>query len=857
MLNKYTFENNTAVIDQPGIINVDKNNVRITTVSGTNSTKIPKNDSITIQVGNIDSMKIGGTSDWGYNNGILEVGYKGGSMTATAILVDNIQITSNCDWCNYFIAYGMLVFQVRTNTSTGRYAYFKCTTTDKYITKGKYEGMEVLPEWWITVMQKANPDVQPEPEPSPEPPVQYKDFSHYIEEFNKILTAPIIKNSKTWNYLLSNFNDADNEWNNNTRGLFSTSTYPEVYNGSDYRGTNNTYELNGVCYTAMQAWLMAMCLSELVATSGTETNMQTKLFQKAYDLLGENGSGRNIPLYGINGNGYTIKGDPMIARLAAGAIYAIHRGMKTFQDMQEMREELWETSMDSSINASNWSGLGCEYIDNRDDFGTYEAHVTKIGYLVNTDLFMPSAPGPFAKDDGSNGRGTRDFRNNRTFPTGQPESLFNSSTYNYLVDEAIDNYIVANYDMNYQTPFNTWNSYDNTKKNWLILGAMIPRCTYRGMFYKKSNLIAESFDKEDTENGVTNIYKGFKFTETNQDTGIYIEGPFSDFHGIWTYGHTSSLNNLNVTENFICDALEIADNSRYPFYLNQFGRKRPCGGYPRISARDTTSVNYYNGLANGYGSPLNGIINASLTAIVADYDAERNKVANQFGHVTEFPKSYPSGHSSQIWTMAMLLGQAKSEKDQSAIIKYMKGAYMYSVARTVDRYHWNSDCIYGRLFGTMILPIINAMRGMQSGYGALKQFVNKEYSGDQWKANLIIKNQTNQQISSTGEIRLYAKNHIGVDTYLPGASVTAGSLYSFNVGENDFSNEDVHCVMHGDPTMDDSYDGEAINEVRFYDYRHYNNIDAGFNATLDTSDPRCDSTLKKSGGTYVIKITNL
>jgi hypothetical protein len=43
---------------------------------------------------------------------------------------------------------------------------------------------------------------------------------------------------------------------------------------------------------------------------------------------------------------------------------------------------------------------------------------------------------------------------------------------------------------------------------------------------------------------------------------------------------------------------------------------------------------------------------------------------------------------------------------------YGKRAHDYSVNRSIARFHWNSDCIYGRLFGAMILPLINAMEGM-------------------------------------------------------------------------------------------------------------------------------------------------
>ena len=52
----------------------------------------------------------------------------------------------------------------------------------------------------------------------------------------------------------------------------------------------------------MQYWLMAMCISELIPTSGNNNN-QTKLFKLAYDLGEEDGYGRKFRLY----NNYTKK----------------------------------------------------------------------------------------------------------------------------------------------------------------------------------------------------------------------------------------------------------------------------------------------------------------------------------------------------------------------------------------------------------------------------------------------------------------------------------------------------------------------------------------------------------------------
>ena len=125
---------------------------------------------------------------------------------------------------------------------------------------------------------------------------------------------------------------------------------------------------------------------------------------------------------------------------------------------------------------------------------------------------------------------------------------------------------------------------------------------------------------------------------------------------------------------------------------------------------------------------------------------------------------------------------------------------------------------------------------------------------DDWSVKLIIKNQTSKPIQSTGEIRLYVDDHIGMNTYLPGACVTAGALYTWNVGESSY---DTTILVNGDDVPPTDYVGAVVNDVRFYDYRHWNNIDAGFKATLDTTDSRCDKVIKEGGATYVIKIENL
>jgi hypothetical protein len=64
------------------------------------------------------------------------------------------------------------------------------------------------------------------------------------------------------------FDLADDEWDENvTDSLFNPDLYfePAPYRSSDTSGDLETYK-------AMQAWLMAMCLAELMPSKGTTTN---------------------------------------------------------------------------------------------------------------------------------------------------------------------------------------------------------------------------------------------------------------------------------------------------------------------------------------------------------------------------------------------------------------------------------------------------------------------------------------------------------------------------------------------------------------------------------------------------------
>lgn len=641
-------------------------------------------------------------------------------------------------------------------------------------------------------------------------------FDKLLSQFNTVLPVPIYSSGSTssvYTYLKKSFDLAWYEFYKNGSPLFSNDTYPIVYS---YRGNNKEYY--NISLDSMVSWLMAMLLSELIPTTGKETNNQTKLFALAYNI----GGGRNVPLYG----NFDVHADPMIARLAAGAIYAAHRSSYTFSEIDSLRKLIGG----SAINAKDWNGLG--YQDN--DY---------LGYLVNSDSIIPSAPGPYA--DGCDNR-------IKPYEQGQPKDQFCSDLSkewykdNYTVDAEIDDYMVSNFNMQAQTSLTTWNSYNKATKLLLIEAAAAPRATDHYFFGKK--YIKFDGVYMGSRAGNYKDYWYFWFSEVSSiptDTNDFFEvrGPFAQFEPKMFSG--SGYGTKTSAMDFFDNIMEIADNSRLPTFYNQYGRRRPCGGSVDTGGSARSPIN---------GDPLNATYNIDISCIFADGQESANIWSQEDGFVTEKPKSYPSGHAAMTWAVAMILGQMKPED----IIDYMRGAYKVGVNRTLSRFHWNSDVIYGRLFGTMIVPIINAMSGLQASYEQTKAIINEEEIEGDWKVGIILKNLTGSPIRSTGEIRIYVDNHdYGINTYLPGARVTAGALYTFNVGENDLRSLDVHCEMNGG-VIDDSFNGKSLdNEARIYDYRHYNSTDCGWKVTLDTSDSRCDTKLNKAGATYVIKIENI
>ena len=627
--------------------------------------------------------------------------------------------------------------------------------------------------------------------------------------YNTVEDGMKVKDYINWSYDLAQRYYDNDEW------MFKEDTYHLIYN---YRGTDTSnYE---IAYNGMQAWLIASILAELVPDFGDD-NTQTNLFATAYSIGGD----CSYPLY----NDKAFKADPYAMREVASIMYAICRGDAFMSsNIYVYREELGG----SMIPASNWEELGFVDKELSDEGGRIGYVVKSIGYLVNTDKFIPSAPGPRVPD-------TNAYKRPLPIKEGQPKVLFNDVTENYIIDEHIDDEVVNNYNCGAQTPLEVWENYSIERKNRIIEALAVTRCTFNYMFSNRKYL------ELILDNGnlpIVDGYNRFCF-KVVKNSPLYLEGVFSNLYGMYRYN--ISQENKNSRELFLDSSFKIADNFRFTTYDPNWGRKRPGGGMTRTgSARSVIN-----------GSPLNELYNIDISCIVADTEEQREKWAAEDGFATERPASYPSGHSAQIWLGALLFTQMNNKGNCK---EWISRAFDYSIDRTIDRAHWNSDCIYGRLFGAISLPIILAMSGLKEGYDATKEFVlnpEPEVKGD-WSANIIVKNLTNENIDTTGEIRLYVDNHIGINIYLPGAKPDAGALYTFGVGENDYIDMNIHCQGNGF-NIDDSYNEAPITDCRFYDSRHWNSTDCGFKVTLDTEDPRCSSVILKAGATYVLKIEYL
>lgn len=301
--------------------------------------------------------------------------------------------------------------------------------------------------------------------------------------------------------------------------------------------------------------------------------------------------------------------------------------------------------------------------------------------------------------------------------------------------------MVKSWNMMAQTPLSEWNSYSIEKQNRLVNVMATPSCTYNYMFGSKKPV---RLVLDNGELPVVDGYPRYVF-EKCESSDLVIDGPFSDLAGIYRYNVEGSENEREMA---IKTVLDIADNFRFPIQDPNYGRCRP-GCNPTRKGGERNPI---------HGSAENELYNISISAMIADTEAQRQKILSEDGFAADSPRSYVSGHSTQIVTMALLLSSMNPEK----VHEYSRRAYDYSENRAIGRFHWQSDCIYGRLIATMALPIIQAMEGLQSGLKAIKEYVDnpqpEPVPETDCVINIVINNTGNRTLSLNGELCLVLAN---------------------------------------------------------------------------------------------------
>lgn len=712
-------------------------------------------------------------------------------------------------------------------------------------------------------------------------------FDELLDEFNPVLQSRGISQiseegtPNTYQYLKTMYDETIREYQG-TNDLFNKSNFPDAY---DFHGDND--ENSGITETMMASWVMASCLSELFPSYEEEgysnSNNQTEFFKKAYEL----GSGSSIGIYDTSvgwGQGYTMKSDPIICRLVASEVYAHMRGKYTFDYIDGLRSEV-DSDYVNGIQGSIWNDLVPGYFaDNRWNV-TFAPKNT--GYIVDSasldeyyrPTFIPSAPGPYAQSadpghgypwDGSNGKQPKELFYNAddagdreitgTLVLDGDSTDIDWAFKNYKRDVEIDEYIVKNYNLGSWSHgrngeiigFEKNSDYD--KKVLLLHAAIMPDESLRYFFGSKTLTFKGTTDSVDelnhqftkyifSEKGEEPIVDPGALDDTGDDTDYVINGPFGDLEN---YMFDS---NWDATETmtYIDTVRVIGNNARKATNnIDDLGniRRRPLGDWGNGECDDTGIAEgrcvFYGRKGDGgvNGHPLNGLGNGTAQALFTRFNNEAIEKFNGDDFPRDPPNSYISGHASQTWMMGLMLAQMFSQTDGNGYAnakKYLKGAYSIGVGRTIGRYHWNSDTLYGRLNASMNFPIVNAMSGNKYRYETAKSVLIGSTNIETAKfdgtfASITIVNRTSTPIYSTGVGAIYIKNpYLSVFFDLTGGGlinheqglVVDGSCNRIEIGGNDSDtfNNVYYRINSNDPS--DAYEmlaGREINPSKGYLY---------------------------------------
>jgi len=362
--------------------------------------------------------------------------------------------------------------------------------------------------------------------------------------------------------------------------------------------------------------------------------------------------------------GYEFKSDPNVARLVGSMVLAAMLGKKQ-PDLRAMSAEIGGTTYPNGL--SYYLDIGLNHLKTADD--VQKNVVSKSGFYVDFRQFMPSSAGPYDKNYKS-----------------RPANIMTDAKDEYLntkMDRDIHEFIVKTFNLD---------------------------TTDLAIHQRTVQAIA---DKEQSVNhlfGSNKIVGGYEFSP--------VFGKNSIGKKIKTDGGIANLAwSIQAIATYF--RLVLQNKADSPAY---YGRLRPGCDWTEEKKKNSSTDDRRNILVDITIEDNDGEKESSYgyyndEGIWVHTEVEASKFAEeQKNHLGA--NSYPSGHSSGIWCVAMMLSELMPEKTDLI----MREANEFSINRTVTRFHWTSDTIFGRILGS----VANLMCHATTDYLTLLGIAKKE-----------------------------------------------------------------------------------------------------------------------------------
>ena len=272
-------------------------------------------------------------------------------------------------------------------------------------------------------------------------------------------------------------------------------------------------------------------------------------------------------------------------------------------------------------------------------------------FFVSLEKFMPTAPGPYLS-----GYSDRSSIGGAPYPEYAVGSG-KTSDLNLEKDVEIYNYVTSNFNLDDKNPY--WDR---------AVQAVADKDADLQHLFGKDREVGE-----------------YKFSPVFGEKSIGIE-----------------INPSGDVARLVKDTLTVGSMQRKSLMNGSYyGRRRPAqtktDGVSK-SGRDGILCNFViennDGNAGVYQKNGNWVTGKEITK--GDFC--------EYSHKQVYANSYPSGHSSCIWSAAMTLIELMPERADLI----MRAANNFAVNRTICRYHWNSDTLIGRMLSSTVNAVAHA-----------------------------------------------------------------------------------------------------------------------------------------------------